>query len=212
MNCTVIAIITRGGNQIRDGRGVQDAFDPKEPGQNDHQGDKADDIAGQRGDHGVDGLAHGLEKDRGHLDGAGEDHQGQEDPEGHFREFPVVAGVGHIGGLTEHSYHKPGRKFKNQGRYESDDHCGSHRVAVGQLDPLVVSGSKIITDDRLTAQDDADHDIDDEGKDLALNPDDGDGDVHPVLGERAVLGQHDITDQGDDHNGYLGDKRGGPQF
>ena len=58
------------------------------------------------------GLPTAWKKDRGHLDGAGEDHQGQEDPEGHFREFPVVAGVGHIGGLTEHSYHKPGRKFK----------------------------------------------------------------------------------------------------
>lgn len=36
-------------------------------------------------------------------------------PEGHFREFPVVAGVGHIGGLTEHSYHKPGAQVQKSG-------------------------------------------------------------------------------------------------
>ena len=162
------------------------------------QGDEAGQVADERGGGRLSRFAHRLEEDGGHLDEAGEGDEGEEDAEGLDGKLPIQRVA-----LAENAHDELGAKLKDQRRGKAHGQGGGQDQLVRLADAVVFLRAVVIAQNGLAAQDHADDDVDDDGIDLRLDADDGNGDVRPVDGQGAVVRQHEVADQGDDHDGNL---------
>ena len=198
-----------GGNDHRNeicGRcGVENAFDAEEDRKDADERNEADDISDHGGDYREHGFADRLKEDGSHFDRAGKRHEGEEDAEGQFAEFPVALGID-VCGRAEHSNNGARGKLEQQGRSQADDDGAEQNLEIQFLDAVKFLGTHVVADDRLTAEDDPHDEVDDDGKYFTLDSDDCDGDIRAVLGHRAVFCEHDIADQRDDDDRHLRDK------
>ena len=116
-----------------------------------------------------------MEEDGDHLDGTSEGNEAEVDTEANDSKLFIEAAV-----VAKNVDNGEREEFENEREKDSDGDRNAENDAEGFADAIVIFSADVVAENRLSASDEADNDINNNGEDFTGDAESGDGNIAAI--------------------------------